>query len=761
MQIFTIKKLFNSKIKTVTIILILFLIVFRIYNRFYTFNKKYNYLSNLKTLNLEIINKKDVTEDKISYLVEYNGDKFILNFYRDEKEISQDFYEKYNYSPMDVITAVVKLGENKKLNNPDEFDYKKYLNSNNIVGVLNVYGSVTINTKVKIKQENKITNLIINKLKKCLLDLKEHINKKLEKNLDNRHMNFFKSIIYSDDLFLDEDISKNFKECGASFMLTTSGTHVIAILYVMNLFFTKESKTKDYIISIFLIIFTAFVGFKISVIRAVLSKVLGIVFKRFGINLSNIKRLFITFAIMISYNFYYIFNSAFILSFSSVLSIIIFSNLINSYLKRVVYMGRMKKYAYLKSNLIPIVLNFFIDLISINISVIIGTFPIQINLFHEINILSFIFNIPLSIFCSFEYILGFLSIFLSFIPLICDMLALANFTVLEIIIKLADILSKNSLKLIIPNFNLLEIILYYISLLIIIFKIYLLKKYPKQKRKNLNKVLNINLACFIIFIVLSGIYKIHFKSYVIFFNVGQGNMALIKQNKNIVVIDSGSTTKKTAANILENYIKCIGKRKIDLLLITHFHSDHTNGIYNMSNDISIANIAYLKPAKEFEVDSEYELVKEYIVQNNVTSIELANKDYINLGKININAFIPENLVKASDIANANSVIYLISVNNKKFLFMGDATKETEKYYLDMRDLEILENIKNVDIYQVGHHGSKTSTSKEFLKLVNPEKAVISSKKKVYSHPSKETLDTLENLKITYYITEKNGAIIFK
>ena len=69
--------------------------------------------------------------------------------------------------------------------------------------------------------------------------------------------------------------------------------------------------------------------------------------------------------------------------------------------------------------------------------------------------------------------------------------------------------------------------------------------------------------------------------------------------------------------------------------------------------------------------------------------------------------------------------------------------------------------KNVDIYQVGHHGSKTSTSKEFLKLINPEKAVISSKKKVYSHPAKETLETLENLKITYYITEKNGAIIFK
>ena len=272
MQLFTIKKLFNSKIKIVTVILILLLIFFRIYNRFYTFNKKYNYLSNLKTLNLEIINKKGVTEDKISYLVKYNGDKFILNFYRDKEESSQDFYEKYNYSPMYVITAVVKLSENKKLNNPYEFDYKKYLNSNNIVGVLNVYGSVTKNTKVKIKQENKITNLIINKLKKCLLDLKEYINKKLEKNLDNRHMNFFKSIIYSDDLFLDEDISKNFKECGTSFMLTTSGTHVIAILYVMNLFFTKESKTKDYIISIFLIIFTTFVGFKISVIRAVISK---------------------------------------------------------------------------------------------------------------------------------------------------------------------------------------------------------------------------------------------------------------------------------------------------------------------------------------------------------------------------------------------------------------------------------------------------------------------------------------------------------
>ena len=91
------------------------------------------------------------------------------------------------------------------------------------------------------------------------------------------------------------------------------------------------------------------------------------------------------------------------------------------------------------------------------------------------------------------------------------------------------------------------------------------------------------------------------------------------------------------------------------------------------------------------------------------------------------------------------------------MFMGDATKKTEE--------NILKNIKllpdKIDVYQVGHHGSKTSSSDKFIENLNIKVGVISSKKKVYNHPSEDTLKTFKNHNIQIKITEKNGAYKIK
>lgn len=114
-------------------------------------------------------------------------------------------------------------------------------------------------------------------------------------------------------------------------------------------------------------------------------------------------------------------------------------------------------------------------------------------------------------------------------------------------------------------------------------------------------------------------------------------------------------------------------------------------------------------------------------------------------------------IKDNDVANANSIVTVINIENKNFLFMGDATKNTEK--------EILKNINTlpeiIDVYQVGHHGSKTSSDNNFIGKLNIKEGIISSKKKVYNHPAKETLNTLSKHNIKVKITEKNGACKIK
>ena len=124
-------------------------------------------------------------------------------------------------------------------------------------------------------------------------------------------------------------------------------------------------------------------------------------------------------------------------------------------------------------------------------------------------------------------------------------------------------------------------------------------------------------------------------------------------------------------------------------------------------------------------------------------------------------------IKDSDILNANSTIYLVDTSIKKIMYMGDSTKETEKYllneYINSEREEvkkIKETINNLDIYQVGHHGSKTSTYEVFISKINSCNAIISADKNVYGHPNDEVLDILNKYKFKILITQKKGAIKF-
>ena len=108
--------------------------------------------------------------------------------------------------------------------------------------------------------------------------------------------------------------------------------------------------------------------------------------------------------------------------------------------------------------------------------------------------------------------------------------------------------------------------------------------------------------------------------------------------------------------------------------------------------------------------------------------------------------------KEYDNENDNSNVIYTEVNNKKILLMGDASIKTEKEILKEYDIE------NIDILKVGHHGSKTSSSKEFISVTNPKYSIISVGKNKYGHPNKEVLETLSKSKI--YRTDKEGSIIF-
>ncbi|MDU2120926.1 MAG: ComEC/Rec2 family competence protein [Clostridium celatum] len=239
------------------------------------------------------------------------------------------------------------------------------------------------------------------------------------------------------------------------------------------------------------------------------------------------------------------------------------------------------------------------------------------------------------------------------------------------------------------------------------------------------------------------------KMTVHYIDVGQGDSILIQVNNKNLLIDSGpSSNRKDLLNYLEN----LNIKKLDYIIATHPHEDH---IGNMDTIIKRYNIGSFYSPKVITSSNTFESMISALVDKNL-KINVLKKGVkgIDLGKnVEIQVFSPlENI--SSDNLNDYSPIIKITFVNNSFLFTGDAEVSTESIVLSEN------NNLNCDILKVGHHGSSTSTSSNFLTSVNPSVAIIPvGKNNSYGHPTPEVLSLLDSYNIRTFRTDINGTII--
>ncbi len=239
------------------------------------------------------------------------------------------------------------------------------------------------------------------------------------------------------------------------------------------------------------------------------------------------------------------------------------------------------------------------------------------------------------------------------------------------------------------------------------------------------------------------------KMTVHYIDVGQGDSILIQVNNKNLLIDSGpSSNRKDLLNYLEN----LNIKKLDYIIATHPHEDH---IGNMDTIIKRYNIGSFYSPKVITSSNTFESMISALVDKNLKINVLKNGvKGIDLGKnVEIQVFSPlENI--SSDNLNDYSPIIKITFVNNSFLFTGDAEVSTESMVLSEN------NNLNCDILKVGHHGSSTSTSSNFLTSVNPSVAIIPvGKNNSYGHPTPEVLSLLNSYNIRTFRTDINGSII--
>ena len=470
----------------------------------------------------------------------------------------------------------------------------------------------------------------------------------------------------------------------------------ISMLSLIIYKLVNKFKHKDLIVIMFLLFYITLTNFSASILRTIIFFIILKLNKKLDLNISTKNDLLITLCIIMIYNPLIVFDIGFQYS-------------------GLVTFGLIVSTKYYKKN-------YFYNLFITSFIALLFSVPITLYNNYELNLLSILnnlINVPLITFVI--YPLSLLTFILKFLEPIYNL----TINLLEFINNISSIFSLN---IIVPKVHIIFYLIYYL----------LINLYIESNNKK--------------YVLIASLYLLSFKlkpfidrnNYVYYLDVGQGDSSLIIYNDIVVMNDTGGTSNYNVSSGCIKLLKSLGYSHIDYLILTHGDFDHMGDSIYLINNYKVKNVILNNDDfNELETNLIKELKKKKI------------KYYQNVEKIPIsNNIITILNTEEYDNENDNSNVIYIELNNYNFMFMGDAGVDKEKDILERH------NISNIDVLKVGHHGSKTSSSKSFINKINPKYSIISvGKNNRYGHPNKEVLNNLERSKI--YRTDEDGSIIFK
>jgi len=333
--------------------------------------------------------------------------------------------------------------------------------------------------------------------------------------------------------------------------------------------------------------------------------------------------------------------------------------------------------------------------------------PLEISYYHDFSLLEPLIQVA---------IFPFLLVFMLF-SLLC-FYKVPIFSIVEKLYmpinELLSFINKINVSFHIPKMSVLLVIVYELLFIAMIY-------FASIKLKPMKRIFGVIVTSFLTFYILP--INNTFSNEVSFINVGQGDSILIRNRFKTALIDTGGSLKyDVAKEALIPYLKSKRIYAIDYLIVTHDDYDH--------------------------MGARDSLIKNFKVSNYVDKHEMFP---LNVGGVILNSL---NSYAKEENDNDNSLVISFTVSKTRYLLMGDASKRIEQKL-------IKENIDlSSDIIKIGHHGSKTSTSEEFINKVNPKEAVVSVGRNKYGHPTEEVIRMLEKYRITIRRTDIEGTITY-
>lgn len=668
--------------------------------------------------------------NKIKYAHKYNKPIGKVKVY-----LKKDFLEDPAYQGLKLyignrIYFTCSVNQSTYPSNDGEFDFKTY---NRGIFITEAFYSEQLPVVVDDTRDH-FANFIH--------EIKDKINEKIFLLYNDEDAGILSAMTTGDKSNLSQNIRKMFSDSGISHILAISGLHLSILgLGLFELLRKKISiKTSAVITTVFVIFYGIFIEASATSIRAIFMLLLRFISLSIGRTYDTKNALALAAILLLLYNPYVLFNAGFQFSFIAIYALNLYdtSGIENKVLKVVV----------------P--------------SIVLQLFILPITLFHYFKyptysiLLNFIV-IPLMV---YVLCIGLLSIAFSFIFIPFAYFLAGSVHYIFMLYRFLILVDQKLpfYKITFGRPSYMQMVIYYL-VLVALFSIgslradKLIKSIREDKFSKLKiySIVSKYFVCVLILIIFLT-YKFEPNFEINYLNIGQGDAIVMKNKDVLLTIDGGSTSNKSNGKyILEPFILSHARNYIDIAFITHADSDHTNGIKYVLDSSDEINIGTLVLPTSAIGDYRYnDIISSAISKNcNVKYMKMGDEIVLNNDtKISCLYPIDDSFI---DNANSHSLILLLEKENNKFLFMGDAGIKEEMTVID--NSKFLKKDVRGSILKAGHHGSSTSSGKDFIEYVNPSAVILSyGKNNQYGHPHTEVVDILKENNIMTLKTANSGQI---
>ncbi len=676
---------------------------------------------------------------------EYENERVLLLFLKSVTSQNSDFNSKEKIRCEISLSTLPALEEGKaylpclgervllrgswqdfsKATNPGEFDYAKYYAVEGIVGGV---------AEAEVLQRGSSYWWLREKLFQCKLKWVNNLYAVFEP----KEASVLAKMLLGEG-GLDEEIRNLYQSAGIAHILSISGLHISMIgmgLYYLLRKCGMGLRGAAVMGGMVIILYGMLTGFGVSACRAVGMYLIHMLGEIWGKTYDMLTAMGVLCVVMLAGNPRLVYHSGYLLSFSSVCGVGLLAPLLQvklPFLQARPYDKRRLR--WFKKLLEKTWVGF-----SLSLSVTLFTLPIQLYFFYKIPVYSVFLNLLVIPFVSIVMILGFVIMFFPVLRFLCPV-ETGIFAWFEWLCMTFQKIPGHTWLTGKPD--MWKVLVYYISLMGIILG-------AKKLRRR---------YCYGGFVALVLFVGIRwYRGYQItFLDVGQGDCAVVEtKDGQCFLFDCGSGNKSNVGEkILIPFLQYQGIGKVDGIFLSHPDSDHINGVLQIiqSKDVKIGKI--ILPDYEGAEAAFAELLQ-YVPAKQVAYVS-AGMQFAEEG-VRLTCLHPSKAYRTSE-DNEASACYFLEMDGRSVLFTGDVSAEQEKAVLEAleRQCDV-----SVDVLKVAHHGSRFSTSAEFLEAIKPQVAVIScGRNNLYGHPHAEVLERLEEAGCQVQITAERGAVLIK